>query len=116
MATATIKKVSGYQAPDGSTHPTAKLAIEHTHGIAVRAQLEDLKTKFSAGAMQNIGEDERGNNAVTAFNFVDFMANNKDAIIAALTPKVDVRMRAPRKAKTAAAAPAPASAATGTQA
>lgn len=114
MATATtnitIKKVTGFLAPDGSHHPTAKAAAEYVQTQAIKASVEaafepDHLEGYTQGPQaeaQGVDFDDRGNAVIYSSGIAKFLLANRDKILAALQPKVDVRQRKPRtvKAKT----------------
>lgn len=92
----TIKKSVSFTAPDGSIHTSVKAAEAYVLNQEIQAKL---------AAFEGYVTEEEGlshGQPLSAYLF-----ENKDAIMAALNPKVDFRQRKPRtpKAKPATQAP-----------
>lgn len=86
-----IKKTVQFQAPDGTFHASQKLAAEHVTNQAVKAEL----TKFVDTGVVPFNDDANGY-VVTQDDMVDFLFKNREDILAALQPKVEIRQRKTR--------------------
>lgn len=99
MATADIKKFTGFIAPDGSTHDTIKKATEYTKNLKVKealaATLGESITPATHGS--SVSQDDRDMFVVYPRNMPDFLLENREMILAAFNQ--DVTLRAPRKKK-----------------
>src|SRR6059058_3015692 len=61
-ATATIKKVSGYLAPDGTHHPSAKAAAEYVQQQTVQKSIEEA---FGDDCLEALNDVQRAEQGVT---------------------------------------------------
>lgn len=96
---ADVKRFTGFIAIDGSTHTSAKAAIEHSRAVKIQ---NALKEKFG-----NLIVAEPVTTAEIAsedVNLADFIYANREAILAALNQEVLTRKkRGPNKPKAEAA-------------
>lgn len=99
---ADVKKFTGYTASDGTHHDSFKKASDHTVLVKIK---EALKAKFASPTPANHGssvsQDDRDNFVIYPESVVDFLFDNRAAILEALTQSVT--KRAPRKPRVAAA-------------
>lgn len=94
MATATIKRATIFTTPDGTQHASAKAAAEHVQMTATLKALEGLVPLMP----QN---DDAGFPCVSATELSAWLYDNREAVLAAITTKVEVRQRKPRAKKVA---------------
>lgn len=91
---ADVKRFTGFIAVDGSTHTSAKAAIEHSRVVKTQAALKD---KFGNLMVVETGDSEAG------VSLDDFIYANRDSILASLNQEVLTRKKRTPKVKVAAA-------------
>ena len=101
---ADYKKFSGYVTADGIHHETEKAASDHVKAIKIK---EALKGTFSELIIGDTGVQASADGIPVIYqeSLPDFLYANRDALLKCMT--VEVRLRAPRKAKVKAKAEAP---------
>lgn len=101
MATAIIKKATVYNAPDGSSHATAKAAEQYVIDQTVKQALGQFVAGVSINDEGVVVDGDRLAEEATLVIEVrtgleGFLFANREAILAALTPNVEIRQRKPR--------------------
>lgn len=94
MATTQLKKVTGVQTPDGQVHDTIKAATEHVRNTTIKTALE----AFADSGVVPENKDT-GFPCVGISGMAGFLFDNREALLKALQPEVEVRLRKPRAPK-----------------
>lgn len=95
MATAEVKRFTGYMAIDNTPHDSMKKAVEHSRTVKIKEALTAKFVGASPAMHKEIEQDDTDSFVLSASNIPEFLFNNREAIMACYDQKVT--LRAPRK-------------------
>lgn len=94
-----VKRFTGFIAIDGSTHTSAKAAIEHSRTVKIQNALKEKFGAYDVLESNRAFHEQEGQEVSLA----DFIYANRESILAALNQEVLTRKKRTPKAKPAAA-------------